>query len=154
MAENFLLVIKYTCEHEHTHSLSPLPSARACRSICIEAYRLISHRHTRVDVQTHFESKQMQACAQTCTLAQCLFTNSSLTSMTHKQLPFSPMKGDPLPWHGTSRCITKPHLLMMASASFSYTGKHLLIFVTSASSLKVLPCHLGAQINLLLKLFA
>lgn len=64
------------------------------------------------------------------------------------------MKGDPLPWHGTSRCITKPHSLIMASASFSYTGKHLLIFVTGALSLKVPAYHLGAQIRILFKLFA
>lgn len=74
--------------------------------------------------------------------------------MTHKQLPFSPMKGDLLPWHGTSRCITKPHSFIMPLASFSYTGKHLLIFVTSAIALKVLTCHLGKQISIFFKLFA
>lgn len=80
----------------------------------------------------------------------------SLTSMTHvrvQQLPFSPMKGDPLPLQRTSRCITKPHTLIMVSVSFSYTGQHLLIYVTSASSLKVLTGHLGIQISLLFKLF-
>ena len=60
-----------------------------------------------------------------------------------------PMKGDPLRWHETSRCITKPHSLVMACASFSYTGKHLLIFVTSALSLKVHSGHSGAPISLL-----
>lgn len=55
--------------------------------------------------------------------------NRSWTSVTHKRQPFSFAKDDPLRWHGTSRCITKPHSLMMAPVSFSYTGKHLLIFV-------------------------
>lgn len=64
------------------------------------------------------------------------------------------MKGDPLPWQGTSRCITKPHSLVMASVSFSYTGKHLLIFVTAAlHPSKSSQSHLGTQICLLFKLF-
>lgn len=70
-----------------------------------------------------------------------LFTNSSPTSMTHKQSPFSSMKGDLLRWHRTSRCITKPHPLIIVSLSFSYTGKHLLIYVTITLYLEVLTCH-------------
>lgn len=101
------------------------------------------------------ESKQMQAyiCGDIGThILKGLFTGCSFTYMTHKQLPFSPMKGDLFSWHGTSRCITKPHSLIMAVASFSYTGKHLLIFVTGALSLKVLTFHLGAQISRLIEL--
>lgn len=113
----------------------PFPRHIYHQCVYTEAFRLISHVYTHnVDVRARPKANRCRpACAQTFTLTQCkgLFTDSSLMSMTHKQLPFSPMKGDPLPWHGTSRCITKPHSLTMASASFSYTGKHLLIFVTS-----------------------
>lgn len=135
----------------------PFPHHIYHQCMYTEAFRLISHIYTHnVDVWARPKANRCRpACAQIFTLMHCkgLFTDSTLTSMTHKQLPFSPMKGDPLPWHGTSRCITKPHSLIMASASFSYTGKHLLIFVTSTLSLKVLTCHSGAQISIFCKRF-
>lgn len=115
----------------------------------IEAYRLILHTHTRADVQTHTPKQtdvDLNVHRHACSHNVKVFSLIVATSMTHKQLPFSPMKGDPLLWHGTSRCITKPHPLIMVPTSFCYTGKHLLIFVTSALSLKVLTGHLGTQI--------
>lgn len=114
---NCLEVIKNTCA---------LPCCIYHQCMCLG----LSHIHKHTHIWWMRRQKQTDADRQ----CKGLFTNSCLTSMTHKQLPFSPMKGDPLPWHGTSRCITKPHSLIMVSASFCYTGKHLLIFVTIPQS--------------------
>lgn len=118
--------------------LPPVPVYRSTGKMANLAY-------THVDVW-RFQQTLKQTAASLRVLrcshdVKGLFTNSSPTSMTHKQSPFSSMKGDLLPWHRTSRCITKPHPLIIVSLSFSYTGKHLLIFVTITLYLRVLTCH-------------
>lgn len=119
------------CTQKHRHQ------GRPANLTYIHAMWMLEHTQKQIDVHVHGYSYWQTVKVFSLMVVWRLW-------LTNK-LPLFPMKGDPLHWPETSRCITKPHSLIIVSASFSFTGKHLLIFVTSTQSLRVPVSHLGTQ---------